>query len=566
MRASPFKVLLTGLVLVTLLAGSALAQQVQLPPAKSQFLDSNGNPLAAGSVGMYVPNTLTPKATYQDVNGNVSNSNPIPLDSSGEALIYGNGPYRQIVKDALGNTIWDASTYGLAGPFPAWGGTSTGSGNSPTILQSSFSPTAGVQIAWIVGTSNTSNVSLTIGSTAYSLYKNSPAGPVALDGNDLIAGNIAIATYDPTLAGLVLTATGSSGAIGTVANLAAAGTTDLGTVASHNVNITGTGVSITSFGSSAAISSPFYFITFNGVNTLTNSNSLLIPDNTGRSTASGDRALVYYKGSGNWQVILYTKVNDNTPVTAYPPGTLSGCTLSNDGGTPASVLDIAACFTRDSTNSANMNQSSAYTKDITAAWSLGSGGGALDTGVISNATYHIFEIKRQDTGVVDYLASLSPSSPTLPSGYTYFRRIGSIVRSGGSIVSFFQNGNIFTLTTVSSTQSTNPGTSAVTNTLPIPTGLVLIANIYVGLQESGQPPNNYMLVTAMSQTDTTPSTTNFTVGTGGAAAVVDSGTNGAMLQIPTNTSAQIRTRVASSGGNTKVNVTTVGWIDTRGIN
>lgn len=81
-----------------------------LPPGKTQFFDSNGNPLAGGSVGFYIPNTLTFKTTWQDSGQSVANANPVILDGSGEAIIYGIGQYRQIVKDSLGNTIWDQLT------------------------------------------------------------------------------------------------------------------------------------------------------------------------------------------------------------------------------------------------------------------------------------------------------------------------------------------------------------------------------------------------------------------------------------------------------------------------
>lgn len=81
-----------------------------LPPAKTQFADGNGVPLALGKVYFYVPGSLTPKDTWQDLDATVLNTNPVDLDSSGRAVIVGIGKYRQILKDALGNTIWDKET------------------------------------------------------------------------------------------------------------------------------------------------------------------------------------------------------------------------------------------------------------------------------------------------------------------------------------------------------------------------------------------------------------------------------------------------------------------------
>jgi hypothetical protein len=86
-----------------------------LPNGKQQFIDINGKPLVDGTVGMYVINTLTPKTTWQDSGQTILNTNPITLDSRGQALIYGSGTYRQIVEDALGNLIWDEPVFGIGG-------------------------------------------------------------------------------------------------------------------------------------------------------------------------------------------------------------------------------------------------------------------------------------------------------------------------------------------------------------------------------------------------------------------------------------------------------------------
>lgn len=81
-----------------------------LPNARQQFIDSNGDPIVGGTVGMYIPGTLDQKITYQDSGGTTPNANPLTLDDLGSAVIWGFGSYRQIVKDNLGNLIWDAIT------------------------------------------------------------------------------------------------------------------------------------------------------------------------------------------------------------------------------------------------------------------------------------------------------------------------------------------------------------------------------------------------------------------------------------------------------------------------
>ncbi len=81
-----------------------------LPNGKNQFIDINGRPLVGGSVTFYEPDTLVLKDTWQDADQATLNTNPIILDSRGQAIIYGNGTYRQRVKDSLGNLIWDQKT------------------------------------------------------------------------------------------------------------------------------------------------------------------------------------------------------------------------------------------------------------------------------------------------------------------------------------------------------------------------------------------------------------------------------------------------------------------------
>lgn len=81
-----------------------------LPNAETQFTDSNGKPLAGGSVYFYVPNTTTPKPTWQDSGQTILNTNPIILDGGGRAIIWGQGTYRQVVYDQFSNLVWDQIT------------------------------------------------------------------------------------------------------------------------------------------------------------------------------------------------------------------------------------------------------------------------------------------------------------------------------------------------------------------------------------------------------------------------------------------------------------------------
>jgi hypothetical protein len=81
-----------------------------LPNGKQQFIDIDGKPLVNGYVYFYVPTTTMPKDTWQNAAKSILNTNPVRTDSRGQATIYGDGTYRQVLKDSLSNTIWDQET------------------------------------------------------------------------------------------------------------------------------------------------------------------------------------------------------------------------------------------------------------------------------------------------------------------------------------------------------------------------------------------------------------------------------------------------------------------------
>lgn len=78
-----------------------------LPNGKQQFVDQNGRPLVGGKVYFYSTGTSTPKNTYQDVGLTILNTNPVILDARGQASIYGNGSYRQVLRASNDVLIWD---------------------------------------------------------------------------------------------------------------------------------------------------------------------------------------------------------------------------------------------------------------------------------------------------------------------------------------------------------------------------------------------------------------------------------------------------------------------------
>lgn len=95
-----------------------------LPNGIQYFMDNNGKPLSNGKVYFYTPSTTTPKTTWTDAAETTPQANPVVLGISGRPTnpIYGDGSYRQVVKDQFNNTIWDFNT----------ASTGSGGGSSPT--------------------------------------------------------------------------------------------------------------------------------------------------------------------------------------------------------------------------------------------------------------------------------------------------------------------------------------------------------------------------------------------------------------------------------------------------
>jgi hypothetical protein len=77
------------------------------PTPKLQFFDLNGAPLSGGLLYTYAAGTTTPLASYTDSTGNFANTNPIVLDSRGEANVWlGGASYKLALYTSAGVLIW----------------------------------------------------------------------------------------------------------------------------------------------------------------------------------------------------------------------------------------------------------------------------------------------------------------------------------------------------------------------------------------------------------------------------------------------------------------------------
>jgi hypothetical protein len=167
------------------------------PTPKLQFFGTNGLPLVGGKLYTYAAGTTTPLATYVDYTGTTTNTNPVILDSNGQANVWlpETTSFKYILKTAAEVTLYTVdyvsiplTTNSFASP-PAIG---TGTPNSATFTTLNvtgaavFESTAdftepvtfdsNVDIAGKLTLSGTGAAKLNVGTTAQR-----PASPVTGD-------------------------------------------------------------------------------------------------------------------------------------------------------------------------------------------------------------------------------------------------------------------------------------------------------------------------------------------------------------------------------------------------
>lgn len=245
---------------------------------------------------------------------------------------------------------------------------------------------------------------------------------------------------------------------------------------------------------------------------------------------------------------------------AFQTGHIAGLTLSNNSGTPNTILDIAVGSAAADDASVIMLLTSAYTK-TTGAWAVGTGNGALDTGTVANSTwYHVYLIQRTDTGVVDVLFSTSATAPTMPANYTKKRRIGSFkTNASAQILAFTQRGDEFLWSTATNDLANVSigSTSAVLQALNIPLGVKVnpIAEASIFAVSTGA-----FLISSPDAADVAPVLNGVGIQVASSTyTVVSTG-----ITARSNTSSQVRLRATHT--TTSTQWTTLGWIDTRGRN
>jgi hypothetical protein len=244
----------------------------------------------------------------------------------------------------------------------------------------------------------------------------------------------------------------SSGAINEAAvTMTSAATMAIGAATGNLINVSGT-TTITAFDTVQAGTRRKLRFT-NGLIVAYNSSNLLLPGSADITTSPGDVMEFISWGSGVWVC------TDYQPMVGYAQGgvnsnitSLTGLTTPlsvAQGGTGAitSILarlalgiPVTANGFKNFVQTVTTNTAATITADYcpytgaTISLTLSTattGANALDTGTIAASTwYYTYTI--YGTAGVAAIMSLSSSAPTLPTGYTYYCRVGSLRTNASS--------------------------------------------------------------------------------------------------------------------------------------
>lgn len=246
-----------------------------------------------------------------------------------------------------------------------------------------------------------------------------------------------------------------------------------------------------------------------------------------------------------------------------PRGHIDGLVLSNNALDSPNDIDINSgqCASDDAVP-VLLSLGSPITKQLDASWTVGSGNGGLDTGTPTDGTYHVWLIRRPDTGNVDALMSLSGVSPSMPTNYTQKRRIGSILRRSGKILGFTQTGNLFSLVNPVTERQSVSAQAATLIALTVPLGIVVRPILYLRLDSSG---SSVVCVVEMGDGNNSSSLKPALVLSSGSS-TVQSVQNLITGSFRTTTSGQLYySQINNTGSPAASYVVTYGWIDDRRV-
>jgi hypothetical protein len=162
--------------------------------------DNNGNPLINGQLFTYAAGTTNPIATYTDATAGTANTNPVILNSRGEAPVFllPNTAYKFVLEDSRGNLIWSEDQIFGSQLLTLYAGTDTGTSNNYVLTYNApFTTYAGAQgqiIYFIPANSNTGPSTVNINTLGPVPIVNPNGTPLAA--NEISANQIAAIVFN----------------------------------------------------------------------------------------------------------------------------------------------------------------------------------------------------------------------------------------------------------------------------------------------------------------------------------------------------------------------------------
>lgn len=311
------------------------------PVPRQQYVDSSGNPYSGAKLFYYAAGTTTKQNTYTTSVGDVANTNPVVLDSSGRTP-YGvwltTGVNYKVVLAPASDTDPPASPIFTEDVITgindeAVGSQWAASGVTPTYVSATqFTVTGDKTSTFLVDrrVKCTVTAGTVYGYISVSAYTTLTTVTVVLDSGSLDSGlsAVEVGILTDTNSAIPLTVAKRNAANNYTnaqneakgADIASAATINLTTATGNLVHVTGT----TTITAITLASGAERTVVFDGVLTLThNATTLILPGGQNITTAAGDRMIVRGDGSGNARVIAYI------PATGYPVNMAKGADIAS---------------------------------------------------------------------------------------------------------------------------------------------------------------------------------------------------------------------------------------------
>lgn len=244
------------------------------------------------------------------------------------------------------------------------------------------------------------------------------------------------------------------------------------------------------------------------------------------------------------------------------PNFLQGLTLSNNTTDSAKDIDIATGIARDNLDNNTLQLHTVMTKQLDTAWAAGTNDGGLFSGTVAiNTWYHVFLIRKESDGSIDAGFDTDVDCANIPTGYTSYRRLGSVKTDGSSnIYGFTQFGDEFTWHQIKGDRSAAISTTRTLVTVSTPPNVMTLGRFNVSGYESAAGLVSTILVPTFTD-DVFPSTVYATL-----YAVANAGNHNKYGSSFTTCIVDVNSQVAidSSGSMDTFSIGTISYSDLRG--